>query len=157
MYGQFPPSLMAGLIVAGNICLWLSKNYGWEHFMIEYYENPTRHIRERVNNAYDIGLDAAIFTNIPIHEISYSYTIAEINPSKYAIWIFNGYFGKNGKRNSLYDLYEFDKKDDILEFIRGISTICCAFNLDISQIILAYPLHNKSSYFITEILLPVLS
>lgn len=154
--GPFSPALVAGLIIAGNISLWLSKDYGWEHFMIEYSENPTRHIRERVNNAYNIGLDAAIFTNIPIHEISSSYTAAEINPSTYAIWIFNGYFGENRKRNSLYDLYEFNKKDDILEFIQGISTICSAFNLDISQIILTYPLHNNRSYFVTEILLPVL-
>lgn len=156
MNGPFSPSLTAGLVIAGNLSLSWVKSYGWEYFTVEYFDSPTRHIKERVNHSYDIAIDVVIFTNTPVYHISYSYTIAEADPSKYAIWIFNGYFRDDDEHIELFDLYEFNTCVDLVEFAQGISTICNAFNIDITKIILACPIHNKYSYHIGGINLPIL-
>ena len=156
MRGPFSAPLTAGFVVAGNLCIWWASNYAWEHLIIEYFENATRQIKERVIHSYDIALNVVIFTNIPSHDISYDYTISETDPSKYVIWIFNGYFPGEEEQISLYDLYEFDTDIDLSEFIQGISTICQAFNVDIGKIILACPLHNRCSHYIQDITLPIL-
>ena len=157
MTGPFSKYLISGLIIAGNLSLWWTKTYGWEYLMVEYFENANRQIKERVNNSYDILPDIITLTNIPLYDISHNYTVKVTDLSKYVIWIFNGYLVDDNENINLYDLYEFNSDNDLTEFIQGISSMCNAFNLDITKIILACPLHNDNPYYIEDIKLSTLS
>ena len=152
--------LSIGLIIGASLChqhIALPGNI--DHFMLRYYNNE-----EKDRNYNPIILEDYIFTisdikypfswggkvileNVPVNEITHSYTIKNTNFT-YSVWLLIG--------NNTANLYEFHENNDIAEFLRGILTICNAFNLDPARIILACPLHDGYPYYIEGITLPIL-
>lgn len=128
---------MFRLFTGGNIALDFIHEQTGMYFEYEYPGNPRRVVADTELRRYFARNEVRI--GDPVPDLTLGFTLNWLHTTKftvpYGIWITNRDLDYEAA-----DLYVFNTLEDLTNFIRGILTMCQAFNVSYSQVILFKPL-----------------